>query len=99
MSELTEDQVRNAAIIIKVGQELSVPPRGWVIAIATALQESRLTNHPHLGARNDHDSIGLFQQRPSQGWGTVEQLADPAYQAGKFYEKLVTVAGLADRCR
>ncbi len=81
VSGLTEDQVRNAAVIIQVGQDLKVAPRGWVIAIATALQESRLTNLPYLGARNDHDSIGLFQQRPSQGWGTPEQLADPAYQA------------------
>ena len=63
MSELTEDQVRNAAVIVKVGQDLQVPPRGWVIAIATALQESRLNNLPHLGANNDHDSIGLFQQQ------------------------------------
>ena len=93
VSGLTEDQVRNAAIIIKVAQDLKVPPRGWVIGIATALQESRLTNLPHLGARNDHDSIGLFQQRPSAGWGTPEQLADPAYQARKFFEKLVKIPG------
>jgi len=90
---LTEDQVRNAAIIIKVGQDLKVPPRGWVIAVATALQESRLTNLPHLGPRNDHDSIGLFQQRPSQGWGTVEELKDPAYQAERFFTKLLTIPG------
>jgi murein DD-endopeptidase MepM/ murein hydrolase activator NlpD len=93
LSELTEDQMRIAAIIVKVGQELAIPPRGWVIAIATALQESRLTNHPNLGASNDHDSIGVFQQRPSQGWGTVEQLSDPEYQARKFYDRLATVAG------
>jgi murein DD-endopeptidase MepM/ murein hydrolase activator NlpD len=88
---LTEEQVRNAAIIIQVGQLMKVPPRGWVIATATALQESRLTNLPFLGSRNDHDSIGLFQQRPSQGWGTAEQLADPAYQTRKFFEKLIRV--------
>jgi len=93
LSDLTEDQMRVAAIIVKVGQDLAIPPRGWVIAIATALQESRLTNHPHLGTRNDHDSIGVFQQRPSQGWGTVEQLSDPEYQARKFYDRLATVAG------
>jgi cell wall-associated NlpC family hydrolase len=57
------------------------------------MQESGLRNLPNLGANNDHDSIGVFQQRPSQGWGTVEQLADPAYQAGKFYDKLLTVPG------
>jgi murein DD-endopeptidase MepM/ murein hydrolase activator NlpD len=84
-------QMRNAAIIINVGAEKEVPPRGWVIAVATAMQESGLANLPHLGDRNDHDSIGLFQQRPSQGWGTPEQLLDPAYTAGKFYDKLVKV--------
>jgi murein DD-endopeptidase MepM/ murein hydrolase activator NlpD len=93
--ELTPDQVHNAAIIVHVGQEMNVPPRGWVIGVATALQESRLTNLPNLGARNDHDSIGLFQQRPSQGWGTPEQLADPAYQARRFFEKLLRINGWA----
>ncbi|MEM5874189.1 MAG: hypothetical protein QW065_05340, partial [Acidilobaceae archaeon] len=66
-----------------------VPPRGWVIAIATAIQESGLRNLGHLGVRNDHDSLGLFQQRPSMGWGTPEQLQDPVYASTKFYEKLV----------
>lgn len=84
-------QMRNAAIIINVGAELGVPPRGWVIAVATAMQESRLTNLPHLGADNDHDSLGLFQQRPSQGWGTPEQILDPEYASRKFYEKLLTI--------
>jgi murein DD-endopeptidase MepM/ murein hydrolase activator NlpD len=91
VSSLSATQVHNAAIIIKVGQNRHIPPRGWVIAIATALQESDLHNLPNLGARNDHDSIGLFQQRPSQGWGTPIQLLDPEYAAGKFYQKLVTV--------
>jgi murein DD-endopeptidase MepM/ murein hydrolase activator NlpD len=91
MAELTEEQVRNAAIIIKVGQDLQVAPRGWVIGVATALQESRLINLPDLGTNNDHDSIGLFQQRPSQGWGTLEQLSDPAHQARGFFQKLVNV--------
>jgi murein DD-endopeptidase MepM/ murein hydrolase activator NlpD len=92
-AELVEDQLRIAAIIVKVGQDQRVPPRGWVIAVATALQESRLRNLPDLGEANDHDSIGVFQQRPSQGWGTPEQLADPYYQAGKFYEKLLRIDG------
>lgn len=86
-------QMRNAAIIINVGAEMDIPPRGWVIAVATAIQESTLRNLPHLGARNDHDSIGLFQQRPSQGWGRPDQLRDPAYASRKFYEKLRTIAG------
>src|SRR5215475_5796563 len=91
IATLGEDQVRNAAIIVKTGQDMKVPPRGWVIGVATALQESALTNLPDLGANNDHDSIGLFQQRPSQGWGTPQQLADPAYQSRKFFEKLLTI--------
>ena len=86
------EQVRNAAIIVKTGQELKVPPRGWVIAVATAMQESSLTNHGHLGDRNDHDSLGLFQQRPSTGWGTPQQIMDPVYAATKFYNKLTQVA-------
>lgn len=84
-------QMRNAATIIKVGADMGVPPRGWVIAVATAMQESGLSNLPHLGSRNDHDSVGLFQQRPSQGWGTPDQLQDPAYSARKFYEKMIKV--------
>jgi len=87
------DQISNAAVIINVGAEMPVAPRGWVIAVATAMQESALRNLPHLGARNDHDSVGLFQQRPSQGWGTVEQLQDPAYAARKFYQKLLGIDG------
>jgi murein DD-endopeptidase MepM/ murein hydrolase activator NlpD len=84
-------QLQNAAAIISVGMQLKVPPRGWVIAVATAMQESALTNLGDLGDRNDHDSVGLFQQRPSQGWGTVAQLRDPAYTARRFYQKLLTV--------
>jgi murein DD-endopeptidase MepM/ murein hydrolase activator NlpD len=64
-----------------------------VIAVATAIQESVLSNLPHLGANNDHDSVGLFQQRPSQGWGTPKQLLDPAYTSRKFYQKLLKVPG------
>ncbi|HEX6970442.1 MAG TPA: M23 family metallopeptidase [Micromonosporaceae bacterium] len=88
-----DEQIRNAAIIINVGAAMEVARRGWVIAVATAMQESSLTNLPHLGDRNDHDSLGLFQQRPSQGWGTPEQLQDPEYAAGKFYERLLKVSG------
>lgn len=91
------DKMRNAAIIINVGKQMSVPPRGWVIAVATAMQESNLSNLPNLGSKNDHDSIGLFQQRPSMGWGTPEQLRDPAYTARKFYEKLLKVKGWQTR--
>jgi murein DD-endopeptidase MepM/ murein hydrolase activator NlpD len=93
LSDYGTDQMRNAAIIINVGRELRLPPRAWVIAVATAMQESRLTNLGHLGDANDHDSLGLFQQRPSAGWGTPAQVRDPVYASRKFYEKLQTVKG------
>ncbi|MFI7523799.1 C40 family peptidase [Micromonospora globbae] len=83
------EQTANAAVIVAVGAELNVPPRGWVIALATAMQESGLRNLPS----GDRDSIGLFQQRPSQGWGTPAQLRDPRYTAGTFYHALLAVDG------
>ncbi|WP_449701866.1 hypothetical protein [Actinoplanes sichuanensis] len=82
------EQVTNARIIVRVGRDRQIPARGWVIAVATALQESGLRNLPG----GDRDSIGLFQQRPSQGWGTPAQLTDPAHQADRFYTRLITVA-------
>ncbi|MEW2477382.1 C40 family peptidase [Micromonospora gifhornensis] len=87
------EQLDIAATIIDVGAAKAVPRWGWVIATATAIQESGLRNLPHLGDHNDHDSIGVFQQRPSQGWGTPAQLGDPAYQAGTFFDTLLTVPG------
>ena len=93
VGSLSQDQLHNSAIIIAVGQQMNVPPRGWVIAVATALQESDLHNLPNLGARNDHDSLGLFQQRPSQGWGTPQQILDPTYASTKFYQRLLKVRG------
>jgi cell wall-associated NlpC family hydrolase len=83
------EQVSNAAIIVSVGMQLSVPNVGWVIAVATAMQESNLRNLPG----GDRDSIGLFQQRPTQGWGSPAQIHDPVYAATKFYQKLLTVPG------
>lgn len=91
LSPLSEAQERNAATIITVGQNMNLPTRGWIIAVATAMQESHLQNLPDLGKSNDHDSLGLFQQRPSQGWGTPAQILDPTYAATKFYTKLLTV--------
>jgi cell wall-associated NlpC family hydrolase len=72
---------------------MSVPPRGWVVAVATAMQESHLRNLPNLGSSNDHDSLGLFQQRPSQGWGTPAQILDPTYASTKFFTHLLAVKG------
>jgi murein DD-endopeptidase MepM/ murein hydrolase activator NlpD len=90
---LTPDQARNAGVIVGTGASMSVPVRGWVIAVATALQESGLVNLGDLGTGNDHDSLGLFQQRPSQGWGTPAQLTDPAYASRAFYTRLLAVPG------
>jgi murein DD-endopeptidase MepM/ murein hydrolase activator NlpD len=89
------EQVGNAAVIVRVGADLQVPIWGQVIAVAVAMQESSLRNLAHLGERNDHDSVGLFQQRPSQGWGTPAQLQDPDYAATAFYQALLQVEGWA----
>ncbi|MBQ1053492.1 C40 family peptidase [Micromonospora sp. C32] len=89
----SSEQVANAAAIVAVGAELNVPRYGWEIAVATAMQESTLRNLGHLGADNDHDSLGLFQQRPSQGWGTPEQILNPRYASRKFYERLLDING------
>jgi murein DD-endopeptidase MepM/ murein hydrolase activator NlpD len=93
IGSLGDAQMRNAATIIAVGQKMNVPPRGWVVAIATALQESVLTNLGNLGAMNDHDSLGLFQQRPSQGWGPPGEIMNPEHSSTKFYERLVKIPG------
>src|SRR6266508_244278 len=87
---LSAEQARNAGVIVAVGERMRVPVRGWVVAVATALQESDLINS---GTATDHDSLGLFQQRPTQGWGTPEQIMNPEYAATKFYEALLRVPG------
>lgn len=85
--KLTQDMMNNAQIIYQVGTGLGVPQYGEIIAIATAIQESRLTN---LNS-GDRDSLGLFQQRPSQGWGTAAQIMDPVYASTRFYDALLKV--------
>ncbi|NIL44249.1 hypothetical protein HCB17_26545, partial [Salinispora arenicola] len=76
---LGDEQVSNVKAIIEATKKAGMDERAAVVAIATSLQESKLENLGHLGDRNDHDSQGLFQQRPSSGWGTVEQITDPEY--------------------
>ncbi|MEU9061754.1 NlpC/P60 family protein [Streptomyces sp. NPDC048430] len=78
------EQLPNAKIIVATGAQMGVSARGQVIALATALQESALRNLDG----GDRDSLGLFQQRPSQGWGTREQIMDPVYASTKFYKAL-----------
>jgi hypothetical protein len=84
-------QVKNAKAIVEAGKKLHLPPRAWVIAVATSMQETKLHNYGSLGANNDHDSLGLFQQRPSSGWGSPKQLQNPTYAATKFYKALTHV--------
>src|SRR5262245_59884111 len=86
------DQMANAATIAAVGIRGGVPERGVIIALATALQESKLRNL----TGGDRDSVGLFQQRPSQGWVTPAQINDPRYAAGRLYSALVRVRGWQD---
>jgi hypothetical protein len=89
--EVTLDtvQMANAATITAVGIRRGMPERAVVIALATALQESKLENLED----GDRDSVGLFQQRPSQGWGTPEKIQDPRYAADRFYTALKKVKG------
>ncbi|ASR36596.1 peptidase M23 [Prauserella marina] len=81
------DQMAHAATIVAVGKQLQVPEYGWVIAIATAITESGLRSLTY----GDRDSLGLFQQRPSMGWGTPKEILDPAYAARKFYQHLLAL--------
>lgn len=81
VTQLTAEQQANARIIIRIGRKLDVPSRGIVIALATAMQESSLRNLDW----GDRDSVGLFQQRPSAGWGKKAKLLDPEYAARLFY--------------
>ncbi|MCM0673946.1 hypothetical protein NCC78_04400 [Micromonospora phytophila] len=91
--DLDDEQTGNVKAIIAATKKADMDERAAVVAIATALQESKLENLGHLGDRNDHDSQGLFQQRPSSGWGTVEQITDPEYSTMAFLKGLKQVDG------
>ncbi|MDN5857648.1 MAG: C40 family peptidase [Pseudonocardia sp.] len=86
-AELNEEQRRNATTILGVVKQKGLPPRAGLIALATAMQESTLRNLNH----GDRDSLGLFQQRPSQGWGSPAQVTDPVYATSIFLDRLVEV--------
>ncbi|WP_433317894.1 peptidase M23 [Micromonospora sp. CA-269861] len=101
---LDEDQMENAEAIVRAGRKMGVPRRGLVIAVATAMQESNLYNvasgvlpesqdYPHQGVGWDHDSVGLFQQRSSSGWGPVGRLMDPEFATRQFLTALEQVPG------
>lgn len=87
--EMSTEQAENASIIAAVAERRGLPARAISIAIATAYQESKLRNLDS----GDRDSVGLFQQRPSQGWGTVKQIRNPYYATNAFYDALVKVDG------
>jgi hypothetical protein len=84
-------QKRNAAAIVKAAKDMKLPPRAMVMAVACSLQESSLHNYGNLGSHNDHDSLGLFQQRPSSGWGSPAQVTDPHHAAQSFLKRLVKI--------
>ena len=86
-AQIDIEQARWTTLMAAISQRRGLPPRATTIAIATAFQESKIHNLDY----GDRDSVGLFQQRPSQGWGTREQILDPRYSIGKFYDGLVEV--------
>lgn len=81
------EQMTNAKLIVDIGTERGIPDHGIVVALMAAMTESGLRNLDH----GDRDSLGLFQMRPSQGWGTPAQVTDPIYAVNKFYDVLLTV--------
>src|SRR5438270_6152609 len=83
------EQARNATTIAAVGKRLDMPDHAVSIALATAYLESGLHNISY----GDRDSLGLFQQRPSQGWGTPAQIMTPHYAAAAFFQHLAKVPG------
>jgi hypothetical protein len=85
--KLKPEQASNAATIAAVAASRRLPPRAVAIALATSLQESALENLDH----GDRDSLGLFQQRPSQGWGTAREILDPVYSSNSFFSSLVKI--------
>ena len=88
-TSIDPEQARNAAIIAGVSVKLGLVPRAASIALATAYQESGIRNLDYGHA----DSLGLFQQRPSKGWGTKEQVTDPWYSSNAFYKAMLKVKG------
>ena len=99
---LSDLQMANAVAIIEAGRDEGLDRKAWAIALATAMQESKFLNHANVNVAesydfdyqaegSDHDSVGLFQQRPSSGWGSVDELMDPKTSASKFYDSLKLV--------
>ncbi len=89
---LSHEQADHAALLAASALRRGLPARAVTIALATAMQESSLRNIDH----GDRDSLGLFQQRPSQGWGSPEEILDPVYSTHTFYDALAKVDGFED---
>ena len=87
--QIEPEQAADAATIAAVAKRRGLPDHAVTIALSAGLQESKLFNVDY----GDRDSLGLFQQRPSQGWGSPAQLLDPAYAADAFYSHLEQVSG------
>ena len=87
--QLDLEQAQYAALIAAVGVRRELPARATSIALAAAYQESKISNVNY----GDRDSVGLFQQRPSQGWGTRDEILDPHYAIGAFYDALEEING------
>ncbi len=101
---LNADQMANAVEIVRIGQDMGISERGQAVALVTAMQESQLLvlantgipeslDIPNQGSGQDHDSVGLFQQRPSSGWGSVEECMDVEYSTTVFYKSLKRIKG------
>lgn len=86
-ANLTERQVDTASLIISIGRKRELSPRAWQVAIQAGMTESGLRNLYY----GDRDSLGIFQMRPSMGWGTVSQVTNPPYQVNKFYDVLTQI--------
>jgi hypothetical protein len=104
---LSELQMANAIAIIEAGKDEDLGEKAWATALATAMQESKFRNYANVNVAesykyeyqaegSDHDSVGLFQQRPSSGWGSVKELMDPKTSASKFYDSLKRVDNWED---
>ncbi|HET6286943.1 MAG TPA: C40 family peptidase [Amycolatopsis sp.] len=87
VNKLDEEQKGIVALIISIGKQRTLSPRAWQVAIQAGMTESKLRNLTY----GDRDSLGIFQMRPSMGWGTIAQVTDPPYQVNKFYDVLLAV--------
>jgi hypothetical protein len=90
-ANLTAEQRGTVALVITIGKQRNLAPRAWQVAIQAGMTESGLRNLPY----GDRDSVGIFQMRPSMGWGTLAQVTNPPYEVNKFYDVLLAVPGWA----